>query len=51
MSIFDWEALDRQVRVFEDGEDWEHLTFAISIFTYYNKSYISGRVATIGFSN
>jgi hypothetical protein len=29
----------------------EHLTFVISIYTYYNKSYISGLLAKIGFSN
>ena len=30
---------------------WEHLTFVISIYTYYNNSYISGFLAKIGFSN
>ncbi len=29
----------------------EHLTFAISICTYCNKSYISGLLAKTGFSN
>jgi hypothetical protein len=29
----------------------EHLTFAISIYTYCNKSYISVLLAKIGFSN
>ena len=33
------------------GIEGEHLTFVASIYTYYNKSYISVLLAKIGFSN